>query len=86
MSKILRPSAGYMGRGVMVQSAVEYMLYHQKSLAQVKPEPYRSLSFSQRRGPCTSLVDCFQNWISHMFRLYHPLPGMACSRGESPVT
>ena len=45
-----------------------------------------SLSFSQRRGPCTSLLDCFQNWISHMFRLYHPLPGMACSRGESPVT
>src|SRR5580693_839681 len=37
MSKNLRPSAGYMGRGVMDQSAVEYILYHQKSLAQVKP-------------------------------------------------
>src|SRR3954466_9856215 len=37
MSKTLRPSAGYMGRGVIDQSAVEYMLYHQKSFAQVKP-------------------------------------------------
>ena len=61
MSKILRPSAGYLGRGVMLQSAVEYMLYHQKSLAQVKEGPYRFFSFSQMRGPCTSLLDCFQN-------------------------
>ena len=37
MSKTFLPSAGYIGRGVMLQSAVEYMLYHQKSFAQVKP-------------------------------------------------
>ena len=35
MAGIFLPSAGYMGRGVTLQSALLYMLYHQKSLAQV---------------------------------------------------
>jgi hypothetical protein len=35
MSGSLRPSAGYIGRGVTVKLAVETMLYHQKRLAQV---------------------------------------------------
>src|SRR6266478_4615617 len=37
MPGIFRPSAGYIGRGVTLQSALEYMLYHQKSFAQVSP-------------------------------------------------
>ena len=35
MSGSLRPSAGYIGRGVTAKSAELYMLYHQKSFAQV---------------------------------------------------
>src|SRR5947207_2665214 len=36
MSGSLRPSARYIGRGVTASSALEYMLYHQNSLAQLK--------------------------------------------------
>ena len=45
-----RPSAGYMGRGVAAHVAVSYMLYHQKSFAQVKSGS-RFLPASQIRSP-----------------------------------
>ena len=43
-------------RGVIDQSAVEYMLYHQNSFAQVKPAGGRS----PRASPCTTWFD-YQN-------------------------
>ena len=52
-------SAGYIGRGVIDQSAVEYMLYHQKSFAQVKPGR-AARHFSHSFSPCTRWFDCFQ--------------------------
>jgi hypothetical protein len=34
----LRPAAGFIGRGVALQSADTYRLYHENIWAQVKPE------------------------------------------------
>ena len=51
-SKTLRPSAKYIGRGVIDQSADEYMLYHQKSFAQVNPGRARR-AVSQSFSPAT---------------------------------
>ena len=53
ISNTLRPSAGYIGRGVRLQSALEYMLYHQNTLANVK-SAWRSRRVSHTFGPCTS--------------------------------
>src|SRR5207302_292281 len=68
----LRPSAGYVGRGVMDQSALEYMLYHQKSFAQVKPGRRRRAA-SHTFSPATRRLDCRQSQISERSRKYQPL-------------
>src|SRR5882672_12063676 len=81
----LRPSAGYVGRGVMDQSALEYMLYHQKSFAQVKPGRRRRAA-SHTFSPATRRFDCRQSQISERSRKYQPLPTMPCWRGRVPVT
>src|SRR5262249_21677887 len=65
-------------------SALEYMLYHQKSFAQVKPGISRRKP-SQIFAPVTSLFDCFQNWTSDNVRSYQPLPTMPCCEGVRPV-
>src|SRR5688500_235205 len=75
MSGSLRPSAGYIGRGVTVKSAVEYIAYHQQMLAHVNvPVPSRLRATSHTFGRCTSLLLCRQNLISHSSRKYQPLP------------
>ena len=84
MSKTLRPSAGYIGRGVTDQSALEYMLYHQNSLAQVRPGSLRR-SRSQIFGASTRLSGCFQKWTSERRRWYQPLATMPCRAGGRPV-
>src|SRR6185503_10448076 len=84
MSKTLRPSAGYMGRGVIDQSAVEYMLYHQNSFAQVKPGR-TARHFSQSFFPRTTWFDCFQNWCSASVRSYQPFATAPWPDGGSPV-
>jgi hypothetical protein len=73
------------GRGVIDQSAVEYMLYHQKSFAQVKPGR-SSRSSSHSFGPATTRLDCFQNCTSDNSRSYQPLATMPWSVGRRPVT
>ena len=98
VSSIITPIIGYLTSGVnlaylvlklgdvelkygeLLQATIDFLIIAFSVFVAIK------LIGALRRGPCTSLLDCFQNWISHMFRLYHPLPGMACSRGESPVT
>src|ERR1043166_6185603 len=84
MSKTLRPSAGYIGRGVIDQSAVEYMLYHQKSFEQVNPG-WSARNSSQTLRPRTRWFDCFQNWTSASSRWYQPLATIPCSDGSRPV-
>ena len=66
----------------MDQSAPEYMLYHQKSFAQVKLGS-ASRNESQIFFPATRWLDCFQNWTSASSRLYQPLPTMPCSAGRA---
>jgi len=66
-SGTLRPSAGYCGRGVTAKSAVEYMLNHQKSFAQVKAGS-RFLAASQIFSPVTSAFDCRQSATSAVSR------------------
>src|SRR4051812_11796290 len=85
MSGSLRPSAGYMGRGVIAMSAEEYMLYHQNSFAQVN-DASRLRAASQIFSPSTSRLDWRHSQISERSRKYHPLPTMPCSRGKVPVT
>src|SRR3989454_1546703 len=85
MPGILRPSAGYVGRGVTLQSALECMLYHQKSLAQVKPGRRRRAA-SHTFSPATRRFDCRQSHTSASSRKYQPLPTMPCSRGSVPVS
>ena len=72
MSGILRPSAGYIGRGVTAKSAELYMLYHQNSLAQVNARS-RCLAASQIFSPATSGFDCRQSQTSARSRKYQPL-------------
>src|SRR5689334_17948268 len=55
-----RPSAVYMGRGVTEMSALEYMLYHQKSFATVK-DGSRRLAMSHSFSPWTSAFDWRQS-------------------------
>ena len=85
MPGTFRPSAGYAGRGVTLQSALEYMLYHQKSFAQVKPGTWRRAA-SQTFSPATRRFDCRQSQISARSRKYQPLPTMPCCRGSAPVS
>src|SRR2546427_3700298 len=85
MPGILRPSAGYVGRGATLQSALECMLYHQKSLAQVKPGRRRRAA-SHTFSPATRRFDCRQSHTSASSRKYQPLPTMPCSRGSVPVS
>src|SRR2546425_1109650 len=85
MPGTFRPSAGYAGRGVTLQSALEYMLYHQKSFAQVKPGTWRRAA-SQTFSPATRRFDCRQSQISARSRKYQPLPSMPCCRGSAPVS
>src|SRR5690606_5970476 len=85
MSGSLRPSAGYIGRGVAEMSAVEYMLYHQNILAQVNAGS-RRLAASHSFSPCTSRFDWRHSQISLRSRKYQPLATMPCSRGSVPVT
>src|SRR6478672_7330080 len=85
MSGSLRPSAGYIGRGVTAMSALEYMLYHQNSLAQVK-DASRRRAASQIFSPPTRRLDWRHSQISDKSRKYQPLPTMPCSRGSTPVT
>src|SRR6516165_8296942 len=84
MSGILRPSAGYIGRGVTAKSAELYMLYHQKSLAQVKAGS-RFLAASHTFSPETSAFDCRHSHTSARSRKYQPLATMPCSLGIVPV-
>src|SRR5262245_48706945 len=76
----LRPSDGYIGRGVTAQSTDEYMLYHQHTLAQVKLASL-ALAFSQSFGCCTRRLDWRQNFTSRSSRKYHPLATIPCSLG-----
>ena len=85
MSGSLRPSAGYIGRGVTAKSADAYMLYHQNSLAQVNAGS-RRFAASQTFSPPTRWLDWRQSQISDRSRKYQPLPTMPCSRGSAPVT
>src|SRR5438309_2308090 len=85
MPGIFRPSAGYVGRGVTLQSALEYMLYHQKSFAQVSPGRRRR-AVSQTFSPATSRFDWRQSHASPRSRKYQPLPTMPWSRGSVPVS
>src|SRR3954471_18543599 len=85
MSGSLRPSAGYIGRGVIAMSADEYMLYHQNSFAQVN-DGSRLRAASHSFSPSTSRLDWRHSQISESSRKYHPLPTMPCSRGSVPVT
>src|SRR6476619_5413241 len=85
MSGSLRPSAGYIGRGVTEISADEYMLYHQKSLAHVNAGSSRfaaSHSFSR----WIRWFDWRHSHTSARSRKYQPLATMPCSRGSVPVT
>src|ERR671934_753600 len=75
----LRPSAGYIGRGVTAQSTDEYMLNHQHTLEHVMSARSHSL------GRWTSRFDCRQNLTSNSSRNNHPLPTMPCSDGHVPV-
>src|SRR6266851_4065653 len=84
MSGILRPSAGYIGRGVTAKSAELYMLYHQKSFAQVN-EPSRFLAVSQIFSPPTSRLDCRHSHTSARSRKYQPLATTPCPEGKRPV-
>ena len=52
-----------MGRGVIDQSALEYMLYHQNSCAQVNPGCV-AFNSSQILSEVTTWFDCFQNCTS----------------------
>src|SRR5258708_25049848 len=84
MSGILRPSAGYIGRGVTAKSAELYMLYHQKSFGQVN-DASRFLAASQIFSPPTRALDCRQNQTSARSRKYQPLATTPCSEGKRPV-
>src|SRR5690349_881083 len=84
MSGSLRPSAGYIGRGVTDHCALEYMLYHQNSLAQVNAGSRRR-PLSQTFSPATSRFDCRHSQTSDKSRKYPPLATMPCSRGKVPV-
>jgi hypothetical protein len=75
----------YIGRGVTEISALEYMLYHQNSLALVKLGS-RRLASSQTLSPATSWFDCRHSQTCDKSRKYQPLPTMPCSRGNLPVT
>ncbi len=66
------------------KSALEYMLYHQKILAQVKSGSI-SRNWSHIFRPCTRRFDCFQNWCSARSRAYQPFPTIPCSRGPRGV-
>src|SRR4051812_18942398 len=84
MSGSLRPSAGYIGRGVTAKSAELYMLYHQKSLAEVN-ERSRFLAASHTFSPATRALDCLHSHTSARSRKYQPLATMPCDEGKSPV-
>src|SRR5258707_15637458 len=75
MSGSLRPSAGYIGLGVTAMSALEYMLYHQNSLAHVK-DGSRRRAASHSFSPPTRRLDWRPNQISERSRKYHTLPTM----------
>src|SRR3954463_4898896 len=60
------------------------MLYHQQMLAQVKVGS-SFFAVSQIFSAVTSLLDCFQNLISHSSRKYQPLPTIPCWLGCTPV-
>ena len=68
----------------MEKSALEYMLYHQNNLAQVKPGTSRR-SFSQSFSPWTRWLLCFQNLTSAFSRSYQPFPTIPCLAGDVPV-
>jgi hypothetical protein len=61
------------------QSALAYMLYHQKSFAHVNPGR-RARNVSHSFGPWTTWFDCFQNWCSASVRSYQPLATQPCPR------
>ena len=84
MSGSLRPSAGYIGRGVTATSTDEYMLYHQNMLAQVelgvqlaRPLPYLWL-LNEPIGLAPEL-DLARS------RKHQLLPTMPCLVGVVPV-
>src|SRR6187399_2695305 len=85
MSGSFRPSAGYNGRGVTDHVALLYMLYHQKSLAQVKAGSRRAAA-SQIFSPPIRWFDWRQNQISARSRKYQPLATAPCVLGKAPVT
>src|SRR5262245_51969062 len=76
----LRPSEGYIGRGVTAQSTDEYMLNHQQTLAQVKAGS-RARARSQILGAWTRRLDWRQNFTSSSSRKYQPLATMPCCAG-----
>jgi hypothetical protein len=80
----LRPSAGYIGRGVALQSALEYMLYHQNILAQVK-RASRALAASQIFSPHTRRFDWRHSHTSERSRKYQPFATAPWPLGGSPV-
>jgi hypothetical protein len=66
-------------------SALEYMLYHQNSLATLKLGS-RRLASSHSFSPATNWFDCRHNHTCAKSRKYQPLPTMPCSRGNAPVS
>ena len=73
-----------MGRGVALQSALAYMLYHQNILAQVNSGS-RALPASQIFSPPTSLFDWRQSHTSDKSLKYHPFATIPCPEGNNPV-
>src|SRR5690606_5781037 len=79
------PSAGYIGRGVALQSAEEYMLYHQNILAQVKSGS-RRLPASQIFSPAIRRFDWRHSQTSARSRKYQPLATAPWPLGINPVS
>ena len=75
----MRPSAGYIGRGVTVTSADEYIANHQERFAQVMS------AASHTFGACTSRLDCCHRRTSIVSRNSQPLPTAPCPLGSRPV-
>ena len=76
----MRPSAGYIGRGVTVTSADEYIANHHDRFAQVMPG-----AASHTFGACTSRFDCCHSRTSIVSRNSQPLPTAPCPLGIWPV-
>src|SRR3970282_2357847 len=74
-----------MGRGVALQSALEYMLYHQNIFAQVN-RGSRARAASQIFSPATRRLDWRHSQISDRSRKYQPFATAPWPLAGSPVS